>query len=280
MSSIAGSRRRIGPGLIVKELIFIVFSVSALLPIYFMLVTSFKTQNQFLLNPLGLPTHWILSNYAQAFSQGFLQWLMNTIVISGGSVILTTLFGSMAAFAIAWTFRRPPALLTALISILMMIPPIVMLIPLYQMASDVNLIDTFTAVILIYGGLMMPFSTYMLSGFFRTVPKEMLEAAVMDGASPWRIYWNLLLPLSIPSLLTLGVVNLLWAWSELLIAVTFLQSNSTRTLMVGISTFSSKSNLNVPLTMAGLMIATIPIVALYLFSQRYFVRGLTVGSIK
>lgn len=280
MSAVAAFTRRVGLGLLVKELILVAFSLSALLPVYFMLVTSFKTQLQFLVNPMGLPSHWVFSNYSQAFSQGFLQWLMNTVVIAGGSVILTTLLASLAAFALAWTFRKPPAVLVALISILMMIPPIVMLIPLYQMASAANLIDTFVAVILIYGGLMMPFSAYMLLGFFRTVPREMLEAAAIDGAGALRIYWSVMLPLSIPSLLTLGVVNLLWSWSELLIAVTFLQSNSTRTLMVGISMFQSKTNLNVPLTMAGLVIATLPIVALYLFSQHYFIRGLTMGSIK
>lgn len=273
-------KRSLRPGLLIKELIFIVISLSALLPIYFMTVTAFKTQNEYLSQPMGLPTHWTLSNFTQAFGAGFLGWLLNTSIIGILAVLLVTLCASLAGFSFAWLFRRPPRMMITVTAVLMMIPPIVMLIPLYQMASWTNQVNTYQAVILIYAGLMMPFSTFMLTSFFRTIPGETIEAALMDGAGPVKIYRMIILPLSLSSLLTLAVVNLLWVWNELLIALTFLQSDNTRTLMVGISMFQSKSNLNVPLTMAGLMISTVPIIALYLFSQKYFVRGLTMGAVK
>ena len=102
----------------------------------------------------------------------------------------------------------------------------------------------------------------------------------MDGASSWTVFRRVVLPLSGPPLITLGVVNLLWAWNELLIALVFLQSDTKKTLMVGISEFQSKFNLNIPVTMAGLSIAVLPLVAAYIFGQRYFIRGLTAGALR
>jgi len=107
-----------------------------------------------------------------------------------------------------------------------------------------------------------------------------VEAAIVDGASSWTVFRRVVLPLSGPPLITLGVVNLLWAWNELLIALVFLQSDTKKTLMVGISEFQSKFNLNIPVTMAGLSIAVLPLVAAYIFGQRYFIRGLTAGALR
>ncbi|MCL6444313.1 MAG: carbohydrate ABC transporter permease, partial [Alicyclobacillus sp.] len=252
------------PGLLIKELVYIVVTAGALLPVYFIVITAFKSDKVYQTHPFGLPADWTLSNFSQAFDAGFLRWLWNTVAVDGLSVLLTTFLASLAAFAFAWLFARPPKVVTSVIAVLMMVPPIVMLIPLYQMASWANQVNTYQAVVIIYSGLMMPFSTYMLTSFFRTIPRESVEAALMDGASLLKIYRSIVMPLSLPALLTLAVVNLLWAWNELLIALTFLQSDTTRTLMAGISMFQSKSNLNVPVTMAGLLIATVPIVVLYL----------------
>ena len=132
--------------------------------------------------------------------------------------------------------------------------------------------------ILIYVGLMLPFSVYMLTNFFRTIPASLIEAAVIDGASSWRVFRRIVLPLSAAPLVTLAVVNLLWVWNELLIALVFLQDDSKKTLMVGITGFQSRYSLDVPAIMAGLTLATLPIVTVYIFGQRYFVRGLVVGS--
>ena len=134
--------------------------------------------------------------------------------------------------------------------------------------------------ILIYVGLMLPFSVYMLTNFFRTIPASMIEAALIDGASSWRVFRRIVLPLSAAPLVTLAVVNLLWVWNELLIALVFLQDDSKKTLMIGITGFQSRYSLDVPVIMAGLTLATLPIVTVYIFGQRYFVRGLVSGALK
>src|SRR5262249_49037636 len=155
---------------------------------------------------------------------------------------------------------------------LMVIPPVVLLVPLFQLGADLHQISTFQVVIVIYTGLMLPFSIYLLASFFSQIPEGLVEAAIVDGASTWTVFRKVVLPpRSAPPLITLGVVNLLWAWNELLIALVFLQSDTKKTLMVGISEFQSKFNLNIPVTMAGLSLAVLPLVAFYIFGQRYFI---------
>jgi ABC-type glycerol-3-phosphate transport system permease component len=127
---------------------------------------------------------------------------------------------------------------------------------------------------------MLPFSVFMLANFFRTIPRSLIEAATLDGASSWRVFSLIVVPLSKAPLATLAVVNLLWVWNELLIALVFLQDDKKKTLMVGIIGFQGRYSLDVPVIMSGLMLATIPIVTLYIFGQRFFTRGLIVGSVK
>jgi ABC-type glycerol-3-phosphate transport system permease component len=126
----------------------------------------------------------------------------------------------------------------------------------------------------------MPFSVYLLTSFFRSIPYELIESALMDGASHLRVLVQIVLPMSAPPLVTLVVVNALWAWNELLIALVFLPADELKTLMVGITVFRSRYNLDVPITMAGMLLASLPMVGLYLFGQRYFIRGLTAGAVK
>ena len=152
----------------------------------------------------------------------------------------------------------------------MVVPPVVLLVPLFVFGVHIGWISTFRLVILIYVGLMLPFSVYLLANFFRTIPRSLIEAATIDGASSWDVFRQIVLPLSAAPIVTLAVVNLLWVWNELLIALVFLQDDSKKTLMVGITGFQSRYSLNVPVIMSGLMLATLPIVALYLFGQRYF----------
>jgi ABC-type glycerol-3-phosphate transport system permease component len=157
---------------------------------------------------------------------------------------------------------------------------VVLLVPLFVFGAKLGWISTFRLVILIYVGLMLPFSVYMLTSFFRTISPSMIEAATVDGASSFTVFRLIVLPLSGAPLATLAVINLLWVWNELLIALVFLQDDSKKTLMVGITGFESRYNLDVPAIMAGLTLATLPIVAVYLFGQRFFIRGLVSGASK
>ena len=163
---------------------------------------------------------------------------------------------------------------------LMVIPPVVMVIPLFIFMVKISLVNTYAGVILIYSGLTLPFSIYLLTTFFKSIPQAIIDSAFIDGCSSFKTLTNIILPLSMPPIITLIVVNSLWVWNELMIALIFLQKDQLKTLMVGITVFKSRYNINIPLTMMGLVVITIPMVALYLFGQKYFVKGLISGSVK
>jgi ABC-type glycerol-3-phosphate transport system permease component len=267
-------------GSLTKHGVLLVATVLALVPVYVMLSAAFRTQSSFLNHPWAFPVHPTLHGFHTALSDQFPTWFKNSAILTSGSVAATLAVAALAGWGFArWDFRGRDTLLGVLVS-LMVVPPVVLLVPLFVFGVKIGWISTFRLVILIYVGLMLPFSVYMLANFFRTIPRSLIEAAVVDGASSWSVFRRIVLPLSVAPLITLGVVNLLWVWNELLIALVFLQDDSKKTLMVGITGFQSRFSLNVPVIMSGLTLATLPIVVLYVFGQRFFVRGLVSGAVK
>jgi raffinose/stachyose/melibiose transport system permease protein len=268
-------------GRALRQAVLVVAATLALYPIYFMASTGFKSRADYLEDKWGLP--WPLSwgNFAEAVGGGdFARWLANSVTFTLGSVVLSTVIAALAAFAIArMRFFGRDMLLTVNVA-LMVVPPVVMIIPLFVLYTQLELVSTYHGVILIYAGLVTPFSVYMLTNFFRSIPRELVESALTDGASHLRVLLQIVLPLSIPALVTLILVNSLFVWNELLIALVFLPEDELKTLMVGLTVFRSRYNLDVPVTMAGMIVASIPMIILYAFGQRYFVRGLTAGAVK
>jgi ABC-type glycerol-3-phosphate transport system permease component len=267
-------------GSVSKYLILIAVAVAALAPGYVMMTGSLKTQQEFLTSPWSLPPSPSLAAYQKAWGGGLPQWFVNTIIVTLGSVAVVVVFAALAAWGFAhWKFRGRETILGLVVS-LMVVPPVVLLIPLFQFGAQLGLISTFRLVILTYVGLMLPFSIYMLANFFSSIPSSILEAAQIDGASSWATFRRIVLPLSGAPLATLAVVNILWAWNELLLALVFLQDSDKKTLMVGIASFKGRYSLDVPTVMAGLVLVTVPLVIAYVFGQRYFIQGLTAGSTK
>lgn len=252
----------------------------ALVPIYVMVTAAFKTQQSFSVSPFSLPTSPTLSAFHAALSAQFPRWLLNSLILTIGSVAVTLAVAALAAWGFAQQQFRGRETLLAVIVSLMVVPPVVLIVPLFSMGARLGLVGTYEYVILIYAALMLPFSIYMLTNFFRTIPNALIEAAIMDGAGQFKVFRRVVLPLSAAPLVTLCVVNVLWVWNELLIALVFLNDDTHRTLMIGITDFQSHYSLNVPTIMAGLSLASLPIVALYIFGQRFFVRGLVAGAIK
>jgi ABC-type glycerol-3-phosphate transport system permease component len=263
-----------------RYLLLTFVAVTALIPAYIMFAGSFKTQGEFLRSPFGLPLSPSFSGYRAAWTDNFPNWLANSFLIVTGAVIVTEVLAALAAWGFArFPFKGRETILGIIVS-LMVVPPVVLLIPLFQLGVELTLISTLRLVILIYVGLMLPFSIYMLTNFFKSIPESILESASIDGASSFKTFKSIVLPLSGAPLATLAVVNLLWAWNELLLALVFLQNNEKKTLMVGITGFQSRYSLDIPTVMAGMSIATLPLVIAYLFGQRFFIAGLTAGSTK
>jgi len=268
-------------GAIGRHAVLLLFSALALFPLYFMIASALKTNSDFADNQLGPPHHVVFSTFHSAVSGGDMgRWLLNSLLITAAAVIVSTALAAAAAYPLSLMRWRPGRWLLTLLIALMVVPPIVLIIPLFQMMSDAHQLNTYRGVIVIYTGIMLPFSTFLLVSFFSTIPRSLLEAARMDGASAWRTFIRVVLPLSVPALVTVVVVQALWVWNEVLIAVVFLQKDTLRTLMVGLTLFKSRYQVDVPVVMAGMLVATLPMFLLYLGGQRFFIRGLTAGGVK
>lgn len=268
-------------GDVARQAVLIAASMTVLLPAYFMATTALKTPEAYSLSKFGLPTPLTLENFQVALRGGrFFLWLFNSSVLAIGAVLLSVVVSAPAAFAIArMKFLGSQAFL-GLNAALMVIPPVVMLVPLFLLLARLQLISTYPSAVLVYAGLVTPFSIYLLANFFRSIPHELIESALIDGASPLTILLRIMMPLSAPALVTLVVVNGLWVWNDLLIALVLLPRDELRTLMVGITVFGSRYNNDVPVAMAGMLLASVPMFILYLLGQRYFIRGLVAGAIK
>ena len=266
----------------VKQLALILLTLLTLFPLYFMIINSLKVREEFFKNLLGLPQSPVLANFTKILQHPNLgRWFANSILLTTGSVLLCTIIAILAAYAFAQMSFPGRNTLFNLITPLMVIPPIVMVIPMFVLFRQLRLVNNPGGPLIIYAGLMLPFTIYLLRNFFVSIPKEIQDAALIDGCNGFQVLTKIYLPLSKPALVTSIIVNAVWVWNELLIALVFLQSEEQRTLIVGITTSLQKRfTLDVPSLMAGLTVATIPMIILYIIGQNALVRGLVAGHDK
>ncbi len=267
------------PGITVKQAALILLTLLTLFPLFFMLNNALKLRDEYLGNQFALPASPTLQNFLKILEQPMLlTWFRNSLVLTFVSVGLCTAISILAAYAFANMDFPGKNVLFNLITPLMVIPPIVMIIPLFVSFNKVGLVNNLGGPIVIYTGLMLPFTIYLLRNFFITIPKEIHEAALMDGCSSIQLLALIDLPLSRPALVTSFLVNAVWVWNELLIALVFLLNEELRTLIVGIAaSLQKRFTLDVPALMAGLVVATLPMIVLYIIGQRALVRGLVAG---
>jgi ABC-type glycerol-3-phosphate transport system permease component len=271
----------VGFDTVLKQAVLLVAVFIALVPTIFMIMTALKSDAEYTFDKIGFPDTVVFDHFNTViFESPFFHWMLNSAILAGGSVILSSAVSVLGAYAIARMQFKGRNLLFSISVALMAIPPVVMIVPLFVLYTRLDMISTYQGAILIYAGLITPFSVYLLTTFFRTLPKELFEAARMDGAGDFLILWRIVLPLSLPALLTLVVVNALYVWNDLLIAIIFLQDDAKRTLMAGISVFQGRYENQIPLVMAGMAIGSAPMIILYIAFQKYFIRGLMAGAIK
>lgn len=266
---------------IIVQILMLIMSFAIIFPVYFMLINALKTREDFLSNKLGFPSIFTFQSFIDAFTgKNFQVWFINSMIITIISCLVVNVIAVFAAFAFAKMKFKGNQTIFSLLIPLMSIPPVILLIPQFKFMSFLNLINTHFSVIFLYVGIMLPLTIYLMRNYFITLPNSLLEAAQVDGASQFLVMTKIIIPLSVPVMFTSLLVNSVWAWNELIIALVFLQREELRTLIVGITIFKSRFSLNVPVIMAGLTIATIPVIALYVFGQKYLVSGLVAGSVK
>lgn len=260
-------------------ILLVVFAAVA--PVYFMVVTSLKSTQEYAGNKLGPPLALSLEHFSALVADDrFLMWVRNSFFVTVTSVAVALGISILGAYAFARLHFPGRNALFVGVTAMMAVPVIVLVLPLFQLFVAMGMINNYFGLIAAYVGLMVPYTIYFLTSFFRDLPSSVFEAATIDGASHWRIISRLAVPLSRPAIITLAMVNALWAWNELLLALVLLQDDTKRTLMVGLTVFQDRFVVNVPATMAGLTLAFLPMFLLYVFGIRYFVNGIVEGSTK
>lgn len=257
-----------------------VAALVAILPLLFMVITAVRQPSAYFASPFGVPSSLDFNNFGQAVGLSVGRWMINSLIVTVVSVTVAMVLAICAGYALVRLPVPGRRFILSTTAALMLIPSIVLVVPLFVFMSSLGLVDNLASVTIIYAGIMFPFSTFLFARFINVVPEEVFDAAKIDGAPDLVILWRIVVPLARPILFTIVAVNALYAWNELLIASVFLQSTGRLTLQAGLALLEGKNNTNVPLVMASALISVAPILILYLFGQRYFVRGLVEGAVK
>ena len=256
----------------------LIFAVAPLLLAWF---TAFKSAEQQLVNPYGLPIPPTLENLKEAWTVGrFGIYFKNSVIISVADVIGMVIISSLAGYAFARLKFPGQKLLLYGLLIGLTIPVAAIIIPLYLTMRDFRLLNTYGSVIIADIALAAPIFVFIMRAFFKDLPAELDDAARIDGANEFQIFWQIMLPLARPGLLTVALLEFLWSWNDLLLPLVFLVSDELRTLPVGMLFFQGRFTIDYGLMSAGVLIISLPVTILFLIFQKDFVKGLASGALK
>ncbi len=263
------------------------FSFVILFPFYMMLVTSFKTQALLLLNPLdfsinfaqGLPE--LFKSYFIVFKDyNFGRYMLTSTIVSLGTVVITLIFAIPAAYAVARLNFFGKNFLSTSILIIYLFPAIVLVIPLYTIFSQLGLRNSIEGLLIVYTATTLPVAIYMLQGYFKSIPKELEEAGIIDGQNWLGIIFKIILPLSLPAISSVALYVFMIAWNEFLFSLMFLDRPNTFTLSRAIQFLNVGAETPRQYLMAGSVVVTLPILIIFVYFEKYLVSGLTAGSVK
>ena len=284
----AGVQRQAGPGRWQHRLRqvglhtgLLIWAVLAVYPLVWIFLTSLKFTPELYKDPFGLPLNWKWSNYQEAWVFAKMgTYFLNSIVVTVLSTVLVLGLSSTTAFVLARFEFRLKSLVWGYVLFGFLIPHSLMLIPLAIFTRFLGIYNTLWGLALVYAAVGLPWNVFFLRAFMETIPNELEEAAVMDGAGMWTVFWHIILPLSTPALATMATFHILSAWSEFILALVLTGDVGSRTLPVGISLLDGHFASNEPGVAAGMMITIVPAVIAYAFLQRFLIKGLTAGAVK
>lgn len=260
--------------------ILTIYAIAIAYPLIWMVTSSFKSSTEIYSDPWGLPSVWLVQNYAEAWNRGISGYFVNSLIVT----VVTTLATVFVAAFCAYGMVRVSSKIANIVLILAMgglvVAPQVSLIPLYRMLDAVGLLDTYWAMILPYIAFRLPMAILLIRSVFLAIPKELIDAATIDGCRSPQVLRHVYFPLSRSILTTAGVLTAYFAWNEFLFAIVFINDDAMRTIPAGLMSFRDALSTNWGVLMAGLVIAALPIIIAFIFLQRYFVAGITTGSVK
>lgn len=262
-------------------LFLIILALVFIYPIFLMIITSFKPTREIFLAPFGLPKSWGLTPFSQVWTKAhFNTYFLNSIMVTLASTALVLICSSLAAYALSRYQFRLNTFCYVFFLAGIMIPIRLGILPLFMLMRDLRLLNNHWSLILTYAASGMPMSVFLLTGFFKTIPKDLEYSARIDGCNDIQIFYRIMIPLARPGLATVTIVNFVPWWNDFFFPLLFIQSDRLKTIPLGMTIFFGQYMTDWGLLFAGMVIASIPLLALYLVMSRQFIRGLTAGALK
>lgn len=281
---IAANRATRGPGWIRRAiaqlfvgLILVLLVLAVIYPLLWMVFSSFKNNSELFANPWSLPGELRWGNFERAWNAGVVRFFVNSTLVTAGSIVTTTLISAWAAYGLVRVNVPFSSPITGLLLGGLMVAPTVALIPLFGLLQRLHVYDSLWALLILYTAFRIPFTTFLIRAYLIDMPREMDEAAYVDGATRTQIFWRLVLPVCRPILVSAALLQALFAWNEFAFALVFISNTENKTLPVGLMDMQSRLLTEWPVQFAGLTMAALPMIILFLIGQRQFLRGLTEG---
>jgi len=262
--------------------VLVTLAVLVLFPFYWMTITSFKSEDQMRsLLSMFWPRPIVIENYGQLLSKtDFVAWYGNSATVAICSTLLATAVGTIGAYALARLRFLGRGFLASATLITYLVPPSILFIPLYAQMRNLGLANSLAGLIAAYPSFTVPFVTWLLMGYFESIPEELEEAAMIDGATRFGAFARVVLPLAAPGVLAAALYAFTQAWNEFLYALVFITDGRLRTLPVGLASFITGDVYGWGYLMAGAVLTTLPVIAAYIYLQKYMVEGMTAGGVK
>lgn len=262
----------------------VLLALNALLmvyPLFVMVLSSFKTNAEIFSSPFALPQNFSFTNIEKVWEQtNFIRYMLNSLGVTAASIALILIFGTMAAYAIArYEFRLGGAVLMFFISG-MTVPLKLAIIPLFIQLDTLHLVDTYAGLVLVYVAMGLPSAVFILTGFLRTLPRELEESARIDGASELLIMLRIMLPLARPAMVIVAIQNAVPIWNDFFFPLILITSDELKTLPQGLTVFIGEFTTDWGVMFTGLSVAALPIILLYIVLSKQFIAGITQGAVK
>lgn len=249
-------------------------------PLFWMVISSFKASTAIYADPWGLPHIWLVGNYAAAWERGISEYFVNSLIVTALSTAITVLVAALCAYGMVRLANRFADVVLVVMLGALVVAPQVSLIPLYRLLDLLGLLNTCCAMILPYVAFRLPMAIILIRSVFLAVPAELVDAATIDGCRSPQILRHVYFPLSRSVLITAAVLTAYFAWNEFLFAIVYVDADAVRTIPAGLMAFRDALSTDWGVLLAGLVVAALPIVIVFLLLQRYFVAGVAAGSVK
>ncbi|WP_149083444.1 MULTISPECIES: carbohydrate ABC transporter permease [Microbacterium] len=257
-----------------------IYAVVIAYPLIWMVISSFKSSSEIFTDPWGLPSVWLVQNYAAAWDRGISDYFVNSVIVTIVSTVATVAIAALCAYGMV---RLSSRIANAVLIVAMgglVVAPQVSLIPLYRLLDAMGLLNTAWAMILPYVAFRLPMAILLIRSVFLGIPRELEDAATIDGCRSFGVFRHVYLPLSASVLTTAAVLTGYFAWNEFLFAIVYIDADALRTIPAGLMSFRDSLSTEWGVLLAGLTIAALPIVVVFVALQRYFVAGVAAGSVK